>query len=212
MQSQFDGRLDNLSGDLVVQKFSQDSIASSIQESLVRAEVGTSSEDIRVETNDRSSPLSADVEGAGRFELRGRAPHGEDGSLHVATLLVQRLNLDGGEWDAPEEVGRAGGRHERGIDCIARSGSRTLQIQVTKADGNPDLWKDLGARGAAEREFTAVELAQTLSQSIANKAARMDSSNVVLALDATFTVAQSLPPVVEAFPCQATNPFRRIRL
>ena len=94
-------------------------------------------------------------------EITGRPPQNEEDTLGVCLRLVQVLNALGSDWNAPEKpCGR-----ERGVDCVAEwkgDSKRTFEIQVVRADPNPETWRALATQGRLRLIEPAGELASKL--------------------------------------------------
>lgn len=124
----------------------------------------------------------------------GTGPRKIQSELRTATLLVDRLNLDGAAWHAPE-LELAGARQERGVDCVARDDAgATLLIQVTTTER--ELWGQLGRDPQAVRQAELDQVVAAVRAAIEHKVTRA-AGNIVLALDATDSPRAAL--VADAF-------------
>jgi hypothetical protein len=156
-------------------------------------------EAIRVaDSQKRSSATDLDANGTLSSKMEGPSPKGEADTLDVCRVLINRLNLDGGQWN---ELTRPDGP-ESGVDCVARDGQQDLFIQVTRAVSNRDTWQQLGQSGSVA-STTTIELAADDLLSRARVKARgvprEQLSEIILALDAMDTASHSLKAVVTNF-------------
>lgn len=133
--------------------------------------------------------------------IRGRSRQGEDGTLAVCRLLIERLRMEGGRCGEPRMASR-NSRDERGIDAIVQCDASTLSIQVVRADPDPEVWKTLGQTGETSRRMSPAEAAHVMQRAIEKKAGRIafaQRAELLLALDATETPGQTLAQSVDAF-------------
>lgn len=177
------GSVSNNSGRLITQKNSTDG-----------------SEAIRV-ANSQKKSSSADLNADGTvlsYAIAGPSPQGEANTLDVCQVLVQRLNVEGGRWSKPECY--RGPKHH--VDCVAGDGQQNLYIQVTKAEIDPGVWRRLSQLGNIKTETTVQAVADSLLQSVKNKAKRYSAvqrSEIVLALDAMDTAGHTFKHVISDF-------------
>lgn len=144
----------------------------------------------------RSSSIELDEQGNLRHSIQGTSPRGEDGSVEVCNLLIERLNSDGACWGAASQPkGR-----ERGIDCEAMYGARTLQIQVTRLPARR-MWAALANRRAVSCQTTVDGAADELRKAIKHKESTplADRPSITLAINALDTAGHALPAVAEHF-------------
>lgn len=130
-------------------------------------------------------------DGAGM--LTGEAPRGEEGTLRVGALLVERLNGLGGDWEEPGPA-----PEQSDVDVIANGPGGRLEIQVTRV-GSEGLWGDLSRTGAAQ----LLPIARDFRSAIARKAARYPVARVgeiVLALNALDAAGYALRAVRGSLP------------
>ena len=129
---------------------------------------------------------SADLapDGTVNQQLIGKSPQGERDTMSAARILLQRLNTDGASWGEPHA-------YEPPADVGAvdtRDSSRELRIQVTRAVGNPDLWRRLGNQGNVSRDWSTAEIVSEVRDAIhrkgASKYSTVEAHRLVLALDA----------------------------
>lgn len=165
---------------LVAQKISQDG-----------------SEAVRVV--DASNKSAADVTPAGdaSFELEGKPVLNESRSLGACRILIERLNREGGGWSDPRQP-----LHEHGVDCESTGPQGILEIQVTQAANESRFWADLSRSGRGSSAGSTADIAQQLWNAIDKKAKKIPHAqrgNLTLALDASLSAAQALPPVLSEF-------------
>lgn len=127
-------------------------------------------------------------------DISGPAPHGEEGRLDSANLLVQKLRELGQDWKHPYVVDVAD------IDCRADGDGGFLDMQVVRADTS-DTWKTLSRTGRASKAASPNELADALLE-VARKKARLPPAqlgNLVLVIDARDTPVFAMGAIVESF-------------
>lgn len=116
--------------------------------------------------------------------LAGRSPQGEEDTLLTCRLLMEHLNVSGGNWRLAE------GRTEP-ADCLlvdAHDERIILEVQVTRAVASPSLWKRLSHEGSVQSTLDEAEAAEEIRDAIETKCRRIPEairSKLVLALDAT---------------------------
>jgi hypothetical protein len=128
-------------------------------------------------------------------DISGAAPHGEEGALETATLVVEKLRELGEEWSQPSEVG------DKDVDCRATGPSGSLDIQVVRAAAS-DTWKTLNRDRGAEQVTSPNDLADALLAVAEKKAARLPAAqrrNLVLAIDARDTPAFAMAGIADSF-------------
>jgi hypothetical protein len=131
-----------------------------------------------------------------KWSIRGVPKQGEDDTLLVARTLIRRLNEEGANWSAPERV-----TGDSDVDCVARDGDATLEIQVKRID-EEDFWRRLARLGLAPGEDTPHQIACTLCRRIAATARRYPPSrrgSVTLALNARQTPQYATEAVAQTF-------------
>jgi len=182
-----------------------------IGERIVLYGSGELTEAIRVSDSEgQSSGADRFENGTVTFAIQGRSRQGEEGNVAICRILIERLNRDGGHWGEPTAV-KDQGRKE--VDCEARSPNGILEIQVTRAETNQQVWRTL----SKEREVqagpqTADQTADALRESIQAKE-NLDKSRrakLILALDATETASHAFRPVIESFRRRHSERARRL--
>ncbi len=128
-----------------------------------------------------------------RFSTKGRAPQGEQDARPVARVLVRKLRLLGEEWSDPEPVSVAD------VDCVATWGDRTLKVQVTKAEQDPEFWRAVRGGEEAEAVYLTADAAADLLRGVIERKARTDTTGITLALSAMQTPGLAMPSVVDSF-------------
>jgi hypothetical protein len=87
----------------------------------------------------RAASADLDEDGLLSFSVSGSSPQGEELTLIVCKLLVQKLNLDGHTWNEPVSGDGV-------VDCQAtdeNDPSQFLKCQVVRAVSDQKLWKQL---------------------------------------------------------------------
>lgn len=85
---------------------------------------------------------------------------------------------------------------------VRRPGFRVLEIQVTQAANDGGFWADLSRSGRGSSAGSTAEVARQLWNAIGKKAKKTppaQRSRLTLALDASLSAAQALPPVLSQF-------------
>jgi hypothetical protein len=147
--------------------------------------------------SERQNVKSAADEIGSQIEARlmGKPPQGENDTVIAATILINALNRRGTSWGAVTTAAEP-------ADCEASdSNGRKLQIQVVRASGHGEVWRQLGAVGEAEVISEVAVLVRELKAAIRKKALRYPpavQSGLVLALDANKLPAFVLSSVREA--------------
>jgi hypothetical protein len=132
------------------------------------------------------------------FSILGSSPQGEEQTLKVCKLLVQKLNLDGSTWGEPVPGDGV-------VDCEAtdvNDPSERLQVQVVRAITSERLWKQLNTQGVAqESSVTPSSLVSHIENTIKKKAAAIPNSvrKGTLVLDATVLPGVAFDDVTEEF-------------
>lgn len=156
-------------------------------------------EAIRVlDSQKRSSATDLDSNEKISYTIQGPSPKGEENTLDVCRVLINRLNLEGGQWCEPAKPVEL----EGGIDWEAKDGEMVLSVQVTRAVSNQDTWQQLGQSGNVASITTIENAADDLLARAREKARgvpRVQLSEIVLALDAMDTAGHTLKAVVNEF-------------
>jgi hypothetical protein len=168
---------------------------------VARKDSDDGAEAVRVaDSQKRTSATDLKVDGTLSYTIGGSSPQGEEDSLDVCKVLIQRLNLEGRRWAAPTKPGGP----EGGIDCVTSDGQQELHIQVTRAVSNQDIWRKLGQSGTVATPTTVQDAANDLLNCAKVKAQRVprdELARIVLALNAMDTPGHSL--------CAVTDDFRK---
>lgn len=142
-------------------------------------------------------------DGSITFSLQGRSRQGEEGILPVCSILIEKLNQEGGHWSGLCDISRGSAAQEAGIDCEAYDGNQVLKIQLTKAEPAKRMWENLAITGATSRRYdNPLEVADVMRKVIqvkANTISEDQRRDTLLALDASETGAQVLTKVIESF-------------
>jgi len=147
----------------------------------------------------RASSADYDDDRSMSFSVSGSSPQGEEETLKVCKLLVQKLNLDGNNWCEPV-LGNGV------VDCETtdiNDPSQSLQFQVIRAISNQSFWKQLNTQGAAqESSVDPSVLASYIENAIKKKTEKLPSSvrnGLILVLDATLLPGITFDVVFEEF-------------
>jgi len=154
-------------------------------------------ESIRVvDRRGRSSEAEIDKSGNLSHSITGPSPRGEEGSLDVCSLLVERLNKEGSTWGRPFRPDGA----DRGVDCVAEDHEKKLHIQVTRIPSR-SIWRKLAMLGSVGSQITVGEAAQDLFNAIQNKQSipPHDRPAITLAIDSMDNPGHATPQVVKSF-------------
>lgn len=148
-----------------------------------------------------SSSASRSDKGLISYSVSGNSPQGEELLIEVCRRLVNKLNLDGANWQQPTKGTGV-------IDCEAAdadAGER-LQIQVVRAITDQSFWQKLSSEGQIDRSNLApAKLASDIKTAIDKKVTgrKMVTPSarpgLLLALDATFPAGIAFKGVVEEF-------------
>jgi|HubBroStandDraft_5_1064220.scaffolds.fasta_scaffold325192_1 hypothetical protein len=159
-----------------------DSIA--LTSSLVAHKPGPQ-EAVRV-TDDDGRSIAMDVsEGQIALSLRANKRPNETSDLEVCRILVTRLNRDGGRWEGLVHL-KSSNRDEAGVDCRADDGDSILNIQVTRASGDPAIWSNVNVLVPIERVRSDSAYAEELRDAIVRKETK-PKQGIILALDSIET-------------------------
>jgi len=157
----------------------------------------TPNEAIRIVDDDgRAISMDSGAQGQIDLSLTAKRRHNESGDSEVCRILVNRLNQDGDRWGDAVHV-KTKSRDEAGVDGRARDGQRVLNIQVTRACADPNLWKRVDPKNPTQRALSDSAHADELRDAIAKKSTR-PKEGIVLALDSIETPHVVLS-VVESF-------------
>ena len=131
--------------------------------------------------------------------LSGSSRKGEQDTLHVCRLLVEKLNRDGATWNVPQLLDDV-----NDVDCEAtdmNASSVHLQIQVTRAICDPGFWSALANQRELSLQVSPGIAAAQLRQAIEKKESipPRHRGQLVLALDANRLPAHSFNTVVAEF-------------
>lgn len=150
----------------------------------------------------RAASADCDDDGSLSFSVSGSSPQGEEQTLEVCKLLVQKLNLDGSAWGEPVSGDGV-------VDCEAtdiNDPSQRLQVQVVRAITDQRLWKQLNTQGAAqESSVDPSSLGSHIENTIKKKAEAIPQSvrkGLTLVLDATLLPGIAFDDVIEEFHTQ----------
>lgn len=151
--------------------------------------------------------IATDLNDDGSVGSSTKAPGqtGETGVLNVCSILVQKLNEHGSNWDRPINIAQNDSKKEMGIDCVAKGKmdeSIKLEIQVTRATADKGFWKELSHRmevsSLTKHEKGAEEIYYSIEKKIASIPQR-SRKDIILALDATIAQHLSYEDVVNTF-------------
>lgn len=137
------------------------------------------------------------------YEIKGTSPQGETKVVEACRILIERLNQEkeGAPWGGPTDVSRVPGKEH--LDCEAFDGAKTLNIQVTRAQHDPRLWRDLANSGSVAVAPQRIdEIADGLKEAITSKALRLPAAvrvDTVLAIDAMLTPGSGFQSVISSF-------------
>jgi hypothetical protein len=173
------------------------------EQGVVILKKGEVTEAIRI-SDSKGQSISADTheDGSVDFSIGGRSRQGEAGVIGVCQTLISRLNQAGASWGNPTDVSTAPGWRVDDVDCIACDGSKFLKIQVTRAERDQKLWKELNTLNEVSKSTTCEELANALKAAIQAKANKISShqrKELILALDATDLPSHAFQPVIDSF-------------
>lgn len=182
-------------------------IGLNIQERAVIAASGEAGvEAIRVsDTQAPAQSCASDLhqDGSITFSIRGRSRQGEEGNLHVCSILIEKLNQEGGHWSGLRDISKGSAAQEAGIDCEANDEDQVLKIQLTKAEPTESTWKALATGETSRRYDNASEVADDMRRVIEAKARKIiqvdQRRETLLGLDASETGAQVLTRVISSF-------------
>lgn len=149
----------------------------------------------------RKASADRDDDGSLSFSVSGSSPQGEEETLKVGNLLVQRLNLDSSTWGEPVL-----GDGDDDVDCEATNvndPSQRLQLQVVRAITDQRVWKQLNAQGATQESSVAPSsLASSIANTIKKKSEVIPQDQrrgLTLVLDATLLPGVAFDDVTEEF-------------
>jgi hypothetical protein len=133
--------------------------------------------------------------------VAGRSKQGEEDTLAVCRVLVERLRREREQWSDPIDLSDRGSRAERGVDCKATGPNDELLVQVTRAETG--IWATLAQKGEVIDRGKPIEAAtdqlRATIQQKAGQIAQRDRRKLVLALNAHDTPNLAFPAVVAAF-------------
>lgn len=116
--------------------------------------------------------------------MEGPPVPGEADTLRACRNLIQYLNMQGAAWSDPIGVPD----DETKTDAISMDGARTLRMQHTRADGDPNIYHSLAKAGKLDARSMPEELSARLGSAISHKASRtvnpQTRASLVLVLDA----------------------------
>ena len=149
----------------------------------------------------RAATADQNQDGSLTYTLNGSSPQGEEDTLAACRILVDTLNQDHANWDAPAIA-------DEPADCQAhdrQSPEHVLRIQVVRAIVDPNLWKSLNLAGRIEEtDISKQELVVQIKSAIEAKAndrkiPQQSRQGLVLALDATRLPVLCFDAVFEEF-------------
>ena len=151
------------------------------------------------ETDSNGRQLSSDSHPGGNVSsyFKAAVSSGEGNVHKVCHILAERMSTRHTAWtvsmEHPDSID---------IDCYLDSGDLRLNIQVTRADQNPEVYQRLNSKENVERMILDEELGAMLKNAIdakAKKIAQSQRSDIVLVLDATDTPDLSLDATLAQF-------------
>ena len=166
--------------------------------SLVAHLQGGTEEAIRVE-DDEGRSVAGDIAQTGKLtlSLKANPRPGEMGNPEVCRILVARLNRDGAQW------GNCDCQANQDVDCrTSDANGNVLKMQITRAVGDGNIWREIGKAGKATRNQTANEAVKELRMAIDKKRIKLPPAqreDLVLALDAIETPTHGMAQVVHSF-------------
>jgi len=151
------------------------------------------------ETDSSGRQLSSDwhPDGIVSSSLKTKVSSGESNVWKVCTILAERISTLQTSWSVSTEHPQA-----IDIDCYLISGNLRLNIQVTRADQNSEIYQKLNLLENVERTNSERALAAILKDAIDSKAKKITKSqrsDLVLVMDATDTPELSLDGVTSQF-------------
>ena len=135
-----------------------DGVGVSDQTKALRSTCGRTVEFRESERDGRTTAAQSNNDGLLETQITGDSPEGEDDTLCVCRLLIERLNQDGGTWGVPSP-----GVDD--VDCEAENQgtpAEHLLIQVVRAVVDPAVWRDLNRQGSVRLEMSAALAAEQL--------------------------------------------------
>ncbi len=155
-------------------------------------------EAIRVaDSQKRSSATDRQLDGTLSQVIEGNSPKGEEDTLDVCNVLIERLNLEGGNWQgATKPIGKEGG-----IDAFTRNGQEILNFQVTRIP-KKEFWQELSQSRSVQSFGTIQKASADLYDSVNKKNCKIPPNQrkeIVLVLDAMDTACYALKAVVDEF-------------
>jgi rubredoxin len=156
-----------------------------------------------VDTSGESVVADQASDGSVQYSITGKSRQGETGNLGVCRTLIERLNREGDGWGEPTDTS-GDSRTEEGVDCKAYHGNRVLNVQVTRAEIDQQIWRQLGqAQQVTSSSASPAEVAGTLCKPILAKAKKIitpaQRQEIVLALDATQSPIHGFQDIVQSF-------------
>lgn len=153
------------------------------------------------ERDGRAASADQHEDGSVSFELTGSSPQGEEDTLQVCRMLVDKLNVAGDNWGQPV-LGEAL------ADCRVvhqQYKGMVLEIQVVRAITDQTIWKELNEHKHLQQSgVTKDELAEHIRYAIESKTnqrriPRLSRADLTLALDANRLPALGFDEVVDVF-------------
>jgi len=129
------------------------------------------------------------------YGISGSTPQGEEVTLEVCRLLIQKLNSEGRNWDDPVSGNGV-------VDCEALDlidPQKHLQIQVVRANTEKSFWEELNTNGAVQRSDAdpSVRIEESIKKK--EKIRLSDRKGLTLALDATLLPGFAFDDVIREF-------------